>query len=802
MHRLCLSVLFGLLAFEALAKPIESPLVLHQDSTAGEQEPISALPLFGPPDGLSEEAFAELSREAPRLRPATRRRLVELGRRGVPVLINVMLGLDLSQKKGARSARTCHELLSEITGQERLPWSSGIEPEDVRANMQTVRYWHQVWARCEEDPDAWWRLLGFRPGSILSVITSLGFPEAVALEALRFQARIDEDLDAYGAELGDLRTRLDESRAELEAAARAELVDALPVAWSDEELAGHKGVIEAAVVALEINQGVELPWPLGLRHALVDTLRKSRRDAWVNQRKIDVPGLPEALEVSVVTHGDSQYGIVPISVPWATARSICEANGGYLACIETPEELAGIQELFLAGEYRTQRVLGLSEWDMLFWIGASDAAAEGSWTWIDGRKVDPALWLQPVAAAGGGFQRLDHPQPSDVEGSQHCAGLACYTGDPKLDPRLDPRWGMLSWYEGFPARFICEWGYEEQRGPWGRSTMAVLEPYLHTYFRQLLDVEEELRSLELKLDKQLAASRRQLLKRQAATRKDAVKELGELLRAGAATWSTREALLTQQLLWIIEDDRSFPAPPSLGSLPPGPDAVRLMGRRYQLITRPETWDRARRRCEELGGSLASAGRYGSDLGTAGRGAEWLRAWLEADLEGALHRELLAAHDEPRSWLGYRFHGTWAWADRPLAGEWVGFPGPAPLDPGLLIEELARTPHTLGSSWGRGHAAAAVFEALDCRACFTAVQPDAGQTDFPQVFGSVPQPPAHTVKVRVDGSPASTFIFHAADNRLEWTGEALRGDETMLIYASTLASASVDRRLPYICAWDG
>ena len=69
-------------------------------------------------------------------------------------------------------------------------------------------------------------------------------------------------------------------------------------------------------------------------------------------------------------------------VPWHVARKRCRQKGGYLACVESQEELN-----FLVG------LLGARP--TLSWVGGSNSHAvrsDAGWSWVTGEPINPSLW--------------------------------------------------------------------------------------------------------------------------------------------------------------------------------------------------------------------------------------------------------------------------------------------------------------------------------------------------------------------------------------------------------------------------
>jgi hypothetical protein len=75
------------------------------------------------------------------------------------------------------------------------------------------------------------------------------------------------------------------------------------------------------------------------------------------------------------------------------ARSSCESTGGYLARLETKEELS-----FVAGRVVPQA-----------WVGGTDSETEGTFRWLDGALVDAT--------------QFQTGQPDNQNGAQDCLFL-------------------------------------------------------------------------------------------------------------------------------------------------------------------------------------------------------------------------------------------------------------------------------------------------------------------------------------------------------------------------------------------
>lgn len=85
------------------------------------------------------------------------------------------------------------------------------------------------------------------------------------------------------------------------------------------------------------------------------------------------------------------YAIAHETVSWSVAKARAEEAGGYLACIETQEEME-----YILSRRITRKTL---------WVGLTDEDSEGEWHWINGNPLDPKMlgWLE----TGGNLENRD-----------------------------------------------------------------------------------------------------------------------------------------------------------------------------------------------------------------------------------------------------------------------------------------------------------------------------------------------------------------------------------------------------------
>ena len=789
------------------------------ESTSTSDDQDDHLEPFAPTLANSSSTGMDLDRAISRLDVGAIHTLRVAGRQAVPLLINEMLALDLTLRKDVRRGQTCHEILLQIADHALIEWPVSIDISSVETNRRTVEYWHWVWSRCQEDDAAWWELLGFEPGPLLAAVTTVGFPREIEVEVMRMQGALVDARRTYETSCTPRLNEFHDLLREAEHDARRDLIKSLPTKWSKKDLAGRSTVVPVAEIERQLEEGVDLIWPLGLRESFTDTPRRSKRASKVNQRVMKVAGLKEDIEVTVVTGGTSQYALVPLPVTWGEARRLCEENGGHLACLKSPEELEAVSKLFHAGEYRSMTSLHGSEWDMCNWVGATDAHKEGDWRWLDGTPVDASLWLSPFPSGNPPLDPRSRRQPDDDFGVEHAAGVVHYTGHAALDPRPKPRWGMMDWAGGFPTRFICEWGPEPFTGPWAGDTMDLMSGRLTEYFRDLAANELAVQKAAVRLDKKAARDRTGLLRRWKEGRANVSSALREALEDYGPSWTVSERHLVLRLVWLLEDDGNFMAPAGLAASDLSGASATFLGRVYTVFATPVPHHEAQRRCEELGGTLAVLSSTGAVAGLL-VGEDQVVDLFSTDLESAFLRALLMDAGVERAWLGYRRYSGYAWKYPTVRDRWQGWPDQTIVEEPLILDELRQASFCLGvSGWGYGHSRGAIFEALPSGPQRVLQEALAGQTHFSTPFGSAP---AQALKLRVDGTLISgedsprlaslgTIQHFAGEGHLpvgepcpdtvNWIGPPFVGGEKLLFYTSPIATASSAVRLPYICVWE-
>lgn len=791
---------------------LSSSAVLAMPSGAG-LELDDDLVALAPPADASAEEFEGWVLLAGDLDPQARQELLSIGRRALPAVVNAMLGFDYTTKKGSRQGRDCHRFLAELLGRENeSSWVVTDDPAKHEPNLQLIRGWHRRAELCLDSEEEWWRLRGHEPGALLSAVTSTGLPGWLELELLQLQAELEQALGSFESERAAAASELARLEQEGLQSLRIELAESLPDAWEEEQLQGAR-IPSASLIAGQLRGGLEIDWPLGLRESLRDTLRSSERDAWVDQRTIRVDGLSEDIEVSVKTYGDSQYGVVPLVRTWPEARDICLANGGHLACITSFDELETVLSLMSAVDVSNSDYLDASEWNKLFWVGATDAAKEGDWRWLDGRPVDTGLWLQPTLTAQGRPREMpwggggDSPQPSNAAGMEHCGGLVRYRLEPQTAGEEEYRWGMMDWYGGFPARFICEWGPEQLQGPWEGEAMRVMEPYLLEYFRKRLELEEGLVEERLAREKSLRRDRKKALTAARSLARGGARAIQARLSSERKSMTGFEIVATERLCWLLEDPDTIPEPEPLGVAVPQ-DAVRLLGSSYKVLKTPKTHAEAQEACRKLGGRLMTwnALPAARDLVVGSESPDL--DLIHSDLQLQLCLALLREADVELAWLGYRRYGGWGDEQHPDRKRWIQLHDRISVEGTWLVEELRPSFTLIFNGWPY-HTIGGMLSSLELSRRQVSHLAESSTQSFPSPYASLPE---YMIKARIDGAPVTEeqkgetgrgFAFEGPEGgrQVSWLGMPFSGGERISFHPSPINSGPIHFRLPCICVWD-
>jgi serine/threonine protein kinase len=82
--------------------------------------------------------------------------------------------------------------------------------------------------------------------------------------------------------------------------------------------------------------------------------------------------------------GGHQYIAVLIPMTWPEARRFAAGHGGALVSVRSEEQQQWLTQQF-----------GLAGLGRMFWLGGTDAAVEGNWTWVNGERWNYENWTPP-----------------------------------------------------------------------------------------------------------------------------------------------------------------------------------------------------------------------------------------------------------------------------------------------------------------------------------------------------------------------------------------------------------------------
>jgi hypothetical protein len=125
--------------------------------------------------------------------------------------------------------------------------------------------------------------------------------------------------------------------------------------------------------------------------------------------------------------GVTHYLFCPDVVTWDRARDLCHTFGAELVKIESAEEQHFVWTSAIT-------VLGAED----YWVGLSDATAEGAWTWSDGTALG--------AYGGWAYGQPDSGGPTKIPMDEDCV---------ELNAMQDGSWNDLSCMVGY-LDYICE----------------------------------------------------------------------------------------------------------------------------------------------------------------------------------------------------------------------------------------------------------------------------------------------------------------------------------------------------------
>jgi hypothetical protein len=113
----------------------------------------------------------------------------------------------------------------------------------------------------------------------------------------------------------------------------------------------------------------------------MERIEPALKDVYLRVKAIKALGYPLGKHPpDAVEWKGHYYKVYKVRMSWKDAYDACEDLGGYLACIETPEEL--------------NFLLGFRESSNL-WVGGTDEDREGRWMWVNGRRMRNIMRWHP-----------------------------------------------------------------------------------------------------------------------------------------------------------------------------------------------------------------------------------------------------------------------------------------------------------------------------------------------------------------------------------------------------------------------
>ncbi len=185
--------------------------------------------------------------------------------------------------------------------------------------------------------------------------------------------------------------------------------------FRDELIATLEAELKAATMAADLDEANRLQAKIKELQAL-------------GAREPDEPKSRRRIPRDAATYNGHKYYLSMTEQTWRAARERCEAVGGYLARIETPEEQAFVWRIIKAAKVKT--VDGYA----FVWIDGSDEHQEGTWQFSDGSPMKYFIW--------------GNSEPNNFDGREHSLGIG-------IGPGADGKWSDVNGMSR--RRYLCEW---------------------------------------------------------------------------------------------------------------------------------------------------------------------------------------------------------------------------------------------------------------------------------------------------------------------------------------------------------
>lgn len=135
-----------------------------------------------------------------------------------------------------------------------------------------------------------------------------------------------------------------------------------------------------------------------------------------------------------VLFGKHWYKVFTDRLSWDDAKAECEKLGGYLVCIESPEENLFVKNLAIGTDNNARRRIP-------YWLGASDVEQERVFRWVNGSQSFYADWKKG--------------EPNNSGGGEHYVGIMPTNFGQDLITPERLQWNDYAARERFC--YVCEW---------------------------------------------------------------------------------------------------------------------------------------------------------------------------------------------------------------------------------------------------------------------------------------------------------------------------------------------------------
>jgi hypothetical protein len=162
---------------EAAAAP-EEPKAPEAKAPPPPKDPatvdLASIPDFGPTVDTTPEEWSRMNEwgalwmdvEAGAAGNRAKIDLLKMGRKAVPVILNLFKKLDFATKEGRSNGDQCQKAMQQVTNGRNFDWRYADEaagrgfdnPEDVYFNKRVVEEWVKVWRQVEVSIEAWIKL--------------------------------------------------------------------------------------------------------------------------------------------------------------------------------------------------------------------------------------------------------------------------------------------------------------------------------------------------------------------------------------------------------------------------------------------------------------------------------------------------------------------------------------------------------------------------------------------------------------------------------------------------------------------